>query len=438
MSKTIVFKLYYAIIPALVISVSLGYITLPLSLLALIPLLFMSNRHTIAIFFVMYGGALAGVIRAAYPYIPIYGQLLEWIGICLMWDIVVKLFRERSAAFFGILAVLIFFGLFYYLGPQTNFASVKYNTMWRHGLFMLVGYFAIDRSTKIDIEGLSRILVVGSIVMFAYVIHTVTMKSAGFFNYDWFRQQSFTFVHLSNNEGGLLVDYQHIGMMVLFSLAIYLSQLKIKLESAIFYTVCCLQLVLVSGCRQAILGVVLIIALRCVIFRPQYVSQNKQISNLIAKTIGIVVAFIVILFFFENIESVTISTTLNEGDQGRAMIYLEAISIFLDNQLMGCGIGGFNAITGEAWPHNLFLELLCETGLVGTIVLLSFLIITLIYKKQSLLHITESNQFFFLILTAIFVRVMFSADFRVSIELFSAILAISSARHVGKLYKLAK
>lgn len=140
------------------------------------------------------------------------------------------------------------------------------------------------------------------------------------------------------------------------------------------------------------------------------------------------VAYYAIILFLESVQSSYISNTLETGDQARMMLYAQSLSIFHDNPLLGSGLGGFNAITGEPWPHNFFLELLCETGVIGTFVALLFLVVPIIRQKQSLHHITASNQFFFLIVIAIFIRVMFSGDFRISIELFSAVLAVSAVR----------
>ena len=430
MEKPIIHKLYYVLIPILVIGVSLGYTTFLVSLLALVPLLLTTSRHTVAIFFVMYGGVVAGIIRATYPSVPLYGQLIEVVGLFLMWDLVIDLFKEHIGALIGLILVLVFFGLFYLLGPMTPFATSKYGAMWYHGLFMLAGYYVFDRSSKIDAEGLTLILMVSSMCLFAYVIHSVSMRSASLFDYDWFRQQAVMYQNMAkDSEDGLLTGYQQIGMLSLFALAIYLSQNKLKPILSIFYIICCTQLVLVSGCRQAILGVLLVISLRYVVFRADY-DKKKKIPNLLIMAVGVIITYLAIKFFLENIQSELISNTLEEGDQARIILYLESLSIFSDNPLMGCGLGGYNAITGEPWPHNFILELLCETGVIGTFVALTSLVSPLLRQQYGLYHLTKSKQFFFLILVAIFVRVMFSGDFRISIELFSAMFAVKAANKI--------
>ena len=119
----------------------------------------------------------------------------------------------------------------------------------------------------------------------------------------------------------------------------------------------------------------------------------------------------------------TISNTLDEGDISRFQLFNQAWNLFLDHPL-GVGIGGFHFYTGEVWPHNFILEILCETGIIGSLVFLALIIINLIYKHIGLFYVTRSKLFYFIIISALFVRIMVSTDLSESIEFFSAIFAI--------------
>lgn len=57
----------------------------------------------------------------------------------------------------------------------------------------------------------------------------------------------------------------------------------------------------------------------------------------------------------------------------RITLYRLAVGEFLKAPLLGMGPGGYYVKYG-IWPHNLFLELLCETGFVGTVFLLALLL----------------------------------------------------------------
>lgn len=427
MLSTNLYKINYLLIPLLIVGISLGYTIFPVTILVLLPLLFLTNRHTVGVFLLMYGGPLGGVIRAMYPILPVYGFLLELIGLFLTKDLISNLFHHNSRNVLNMFLTLAFFGLFYLLGPQDDFAKDKYMAMCVHGFFMLLGYYVFEKSDNINVEGLAQILILTAICMFTYVIQTVGMTRGGIIDYNWFRDQLVRFDYINNYEGGTLVNYQHIGMSVLYSVAIYLSQLRLRTWNTIFYVFFSSQLVLVSGARQALLGVILIIALRMVVFRVKNIGR-VNLGRIFLMLIGLFVIGVIALTIVQNLSIDTLNKTLEDGDTGRMFHYLSAISVFLDHPLFGSGIGGFHAITDQAWPHNFVLELLCEVGIIGTIIAGMLLVLPVVRKKQGILHVTTSNLFYFLILTAIFVRIMVSGDLRESIEVFSAIFAITAIK----------
>ena len=90
-SKTIDF-LYYAIIPFLIIGITLNYTTFQIALVALLVMVILNNRHSVGVFFIMYGGSLAGITRTIYPNIPVYGVVLGAIGFLLIWDLLLDFF----------------------------------------------------------------------------------------------------------------------------------------------------------------------------------------------------------------------------------------------------------------------------------------------------------------------------------------------------------
>ena len=90
-------------------------------------------------------------------------------------------------------------------------------------------------------------------------------------------------------------------------------------------------------------------------------------------------------------------TTLgqNRSDQGRINLYIEAVDNFIDTEGSGVGTGGFSyyfGVTKYTYPHNLFLEVASEQGIIGLLILLILLGTVVIpvsythldvYKRQS-------------------------------------------------------
>ncbi|MBR5168356.1 MAG: O-antigen ligase family protein [Salinivirgaceae bacterium] len=431
MGNKILQRAYYIIIPTLLIGISLGYTNFNIAFAALLPLLFMTNRHTLGVFLTMYGGPLGGVIRAMYPSLPVYGLLLRLIGFILIWELVVDLF-SNNLRFFGLMALLLaVFGIFYMIGPQDEWAIDKYSAMCINGFIMIICYYAYCRSNVIDAECLYRLLIIAAICMFAYVVATLSIIPGQIYDYNWFREQSLSLRReYEEYDVNVVVGYQHVGMLLAYAVTIVLSQIKINKQTIILYVICGLHASLMSGCRQAVLAIVIVIALRMVVFTKKNLQQRMSMTRILGTFIGISLSYYAINFFFENVQSDVISYTLEEGDSGRQSLFLYAWNIFLNYPIMGAGIGGFHAITGEVWPHNFFLEALCETGLVGTTIIVTIAIATLVRKRVGLFFLTESNMFYFLVVITLFIRVMVSSDFTESIELYSAILTIPIAGRI--------
>ena len=327
-----------------------------------------------------------------------------------------------------VIGVLLLFGFFYFIGPKDEFANNKYMVMIIHGTLMVLGYYAFNRSSKINVEGLCQILFVSTICMFAFCIDKYKIIPGGIADYNWFRTQCLQHYGKYATGEPMLISYQPIGMMALFAVAIYLSQVKMNLGKALFYTMCAFQLTMVSGARQAIFGVFVVIALRLVVFRAANIDNKHFFKKLLLSSIGLVVVFAVMFLYMSRLSSDVVVDTVSEGDDGRQLLYLEALAIFRNSPILGAGIGGFNAITDDGWPHNFILELLCETGMVGTGLFVLIVAYSLYKRKAGLMHITSTGQFYFLFLAALFVRVMVSSDLSESIELFSAVFALSSSQ----------
>lgn len=417
-------RIYYVLIPLLIFGIIQGYSLFPLCLLALIVLLFSNSRHTVGVFLIMYGGVFGGVVRSVYPFVPLYGIFLIALGIIMVWDCIKDMIRHKARGIYLLLFTLVLFGFFYAIGPRDSFANEKYMTMWIHGFATLFGYYTLARSTKIDAEGFIQILLVGSISLFSFSITKYSLIPGDFFNYNWFRTQ----LSVVNHTEDVLIDHQQLSMIVLYGLAIFLSQTRIKSGLSLFYVLCSFQLIMMSGCRQAMLGMVLVVVLRLFFFSEKNLQGHNTIKLIIGLCFALAIAFFIITYMLSNISSTMFERTVEEGgDSERQILYLSALSLFSDNMLLGVGLGGFFNITGNLYPHNFVLELLCECGMVGTLIFLAILIAPFLGRRVKLLYVNSSGMFYFLILAVLVIRVMVSADLKESIELFSSVAAITSA-----------
>lgn len=123
--------------------------------------------------------------------------------------------------------------------------------------------------------------------------------------------------------------------------------------------------------------------------------------------------FVIFYFIFLNKSNERILNLINineflhsGGIQVRLEAWEKAINIFLNNLILGVGIGGFNtnlfSNIGDqiVYPHNILLEILCELGLIGFT--LFILIITNTYKFLKVFSLEIKILFWFSLYLALF------------------------------------
>ncbi len=112
-------------------------------------------------------------------------------------------------------------------------------------------------------------------------------------------------------------------------------------------------------------------------------KRSKKVKRFLTITLFIVVIFILLYFLspllsesrnsiarmfeysFNSIEG------LETASNGRFSLASHAISEFLKNPLFGIGWGGYTKLYNAAGAHNIYLQLLCECGMIGFLLAVS-------------------------------------------------------------------
>lgn len=418
--------IFLVLILLMVIGITFNLLPFWIVLAALVVRLFYTSKHTIGVFLLLFGGILGSTIRFEIPSLPIYGLVLNLIGLLLISS-QFKNFKYESVSILMMFTVLIYFFFSYILSPNiSDYRAIdKISSIILNGLLTFFAYYTIVHSSKIDNESLTQSLFLLTILFLVHNMNLLGISPTSFFDYEWQRKGAAALLRSMDNETIYVkfVNYQIVGMNALWGLCMYLSQLTLNKKKAIVYTFITLQLVFTSGARQAILGFFIIIFLYCTLFNGkglQLVNISKKFKYIIGGCF-----FVYVLFHLLPLLGIEYLTeTLSEGDKGREMLRLMGWNLFLKYPLFGAGIGGFNhAYPGMLYPHNFIIEILCECGIIGVLFLLLILVFYFRYQRINLFYLTQNQSFIFLILAAIGIRVMVSGDLTISIGLFSIIFA---------------
>ena len=195
--------------------------------------------------------------------------------------------------------------------------------------------------------------------------------------------------------GGLLGNYQAVGMMMSITAFIYMIDYFEKendwtKRKNLLGFIFCVLCVFVTGKRTfsmlAVLSFVLVF-----VFTKKKDKLKDFIKIGITAAAGIAIAYICFepvrnladrLIFADYTDQYTFSS-------GRNILWAMALDVFRGHKLTGIGFGCFpqytaryyagNSHAGKWHPHNIYYGLLSNVGIIGTTLFLAFVIVALIY-----------------------------------------------------------
>ena len=158
------------------------------------------------------------------------------------------------------------------------------------------------------------------------------------------------------------------------------------------------------------------------------VSATKLFRNVVVGSIAILALYYIILrasnfslggsYGFSRI----LALLSTHNDSGRANIYHKSLELIVARPIVGYGVGSVFGLLGTH-AHNLFINCLLETGVVGT-ALLSILLLNTVSKIPKLIQYSEKNWVGIIIFMQGFAISMFSGYYLAQTLLFCGIVII--------------
>ena len=411
-------NLFYILLPLLVLGIPFHYSVFSLCVVLLLLRCVTSERTTVAAFLMIYAGPTIGCIRAVDPSLPLYGVLFCILGFLMVVNYFRNIFQNNVSGIASLCLVFLYFFIVLINGGNSEYGQEKYAGIISNGISSLVGFYILFTSRTVNNEQFAQMLIITSIIMIEYLVALFGFQSGGVFDYNWVREAVSL---LEKTAGGNIIGYQHIGMNTAFAYGIFMSSKKLDIKRLLFYSIICFQLALTSGARQAMLATLVVLILRLVVIGYSGVSKTNLKNSVIA-----VLSLFIVYEVVSSLDIDIVTKTLESGDAGRDELREQALAIFDKNPLFGSGLGGFYKMTGENYPHNFFLEVLCECGIFGLLFLSLVYIVFMVKHKIGIGQLTRNDSFFLIIMISLFVRCMVSGNFTISIQLFSALFALAA------------
>lgn len=265
----------------------------------------------------------------------------------------------------------------------------------------------ITKSTKVNMGHLASIFIIYALLMIrvAYDFYGYAAPM-GLFDFT-----SFRFGGYANVRDGIThVNYQNVGIAALMAASYWLSTIK-KMGTLLDWIILLTSswIVLISGARQAIIGFIIIIGVWLLSRNGRFKMKGAILFSL----------FIVVsILFLKNLDIEFITEMFDKRDN-LDRDYTYAFFVIANNTLTGIGFGNYwDAVNDLYFAHNLFLEILCEMGVIG-FMLLSIPILRFVFSNQFKLSQNFNNgALSLLVFLPYFIRSMISDDLSRNIIVF--------------------
>jgi len=177
-------------------------------------------------------------------------------------------------------------------------------------------------------------------------------------------------VSLFGDNPNIIALRMCISIMILLSVVIQ-NNLKIGLIRYLLLTPIPLMLKLLAetGSRVGIIAFVL-----CFLTGVILLKTKRTWIKAIIFALAIIAGIAIWQFLMQYDALITrLMQSYEKGDlSGREEIYSQVIPVILHNPIWGIGETRYTAIFGEMSPHNVFLEILAYTGIIGLLLYLTF------------------------------------------------------------------
>jgi len=419
-NKQLIRNIFEVIPLLLALGIYLGFTNAYLCISLLFLRILFIGKNELSIFLILFGTVYFGFLFSVFS-IPIPGAAVSlFLGLIIIRNKLIGIYKKYNRSFKFLLMFFLIFSITYLYGPKTEYSNEKLMSIIYVGIISLFAFLAYTNTANISNRDLAQLLLLVGISYIVFGIEFYSFsKPSHFFDFTFFRSAS----TLLEKKELQTIGYHLPALTVLYGFTFWLSSAIIRKKEQIFlfiYTSTTLLIILMSGTRQALVGFVAVI-----LFKLLFLDKKNRFK----KYFSAIVFSILILSILTNTDSEYIDRSI-ESNTMQGMLnrdYVRTFDIISNNSIWGVGLGGFYVenINKSKYPHNIVLEIICESGFVGLILCAIIIWLFLRNKKNIIQFKTSNNSFVFLLIVAYGVRAMISEDLGANIALISLILTIA-------------
>jgi|GEM_PF-4108949 len=353
-----------------------------------------SNRAELSLAFLLSGKTVAGYASFLIGLPFSSGKIISIAAIYILHKEIslFTILNEKKLISACLYSSIVLF-LAYLHGPKTFTCAEKLLDILYNVIIYVIIFYYLFKLTNINIKNIALLTLVLSIC-YAYICinFELTKYITSIFESGTLRQALYSVNYINKYTNQSLFSYQTLGNSATLALIMFLASYndnkfyKCEFYLFLFFFTTTIYLIFISGARQS--SIILTISIITIIFSRKKSFLLKEISKIFIALIFIIFTSYALLFN-ENILTYLFHNDSFADILNRRANFEAALHIINKYPFFGVGLGGYY-IPGLNLPgnhnlyaHNIFLELLTELGLVGTIAYLAAWLFPYLLVKQN-------------------------------------------------------
>lgn len=405
-----------------------------LTSILIILVLLKTNPSTVGVYLIWFFFNTSGLWGTIYK-IPKAGLIVFVLALACFFISEYNHKINFKEAFFKFLPIVFLFFVFFVAGPMHSYSAEKMIYIVYKGLFFVICFLVLLLNPYINSIKIIVLILLAVFQYYSYMHISLNWAGPDFFT-DFGSYRKF-FVSNSGKLRDKLINYQEIGLLAVIAFGFLLNFIpnkKTLKKNDVFFYLClivCLLTILYSGSRQSLYSLPIIYFIH-LFFDPE-INKTMRIRNMVFGSMIIVLFFLTELnntnSVFKESSGNTIVEQINRPEE-----ILHAFQLIKNKPLFGNGLGGFSISynNDRYYPHNIFLELLSEIGLIGTLILLVYIVALLRKGQVSIKNYARSGFMIIPIFAALFMRANLSSDLIETVYVFSFLISWSSVNNFNK------
>lgn len=397
----------------------LGLVNMYIWVFVLFVLLRHFNREEVGFFSLLFGTGLFGRMipsKEIYLFTVVFFTLL---GIILLLDKIIYVIRKHSHSVFFFIIVWLFFMIAFFLGPHTDYSYVKISKASPRFFLWLVAFLIYVESNQISNKRIGLAYLILTLFYLSECGQLYGVKPSSLFDTTFFRDYCTLIGRDENNTS--VVNYHTLSYLSLASIVFWTLNADFLVKNktnTYLIAIVSFWIIAISGTRQAVFVFGVLAVIRYIESKRKTISASNIMKILLFAFIFVSIVSLLGSSYYE--------TALNSDAEAGERLHRDTVTPFLVmaiDPVWGIGFGGYPLYANKDYPHNFFVEMICEEGFIGliTFLIVIFLFVVTNKNKNYFRYQTKNGSYLFMLFMLFFTKAQISGDLTSSVS-FIAIL----------------